>query len=118
MPSGWPLGLGIMSIRLRVVESLTAAAVETHSLHMPLTSPSSMSSFSSSNLDTQVIDLTASFNGFCQNFSFRYVYGSSKRIAALLIRVIFSTLLQTRLSFLLKVNNDSSANLITLVKTI
>ncbi|XP_030968434.1 uncharacterized protein LOC126726019 [Quercus robur] len=54
-PRGWPLGLGIMNVRLRVRESLPAAAVQPYSVHMPSTS---FSSFSSSNLDTES---TASF---------------------------------------------------------
>ncbi|XVF27592.1 hypothetical protein REPUB_Repub14bG0121800 [Reevesia pubescens] len=50
--NGWPLGLQIMSIRLRLQERLQASAptVETYSLHIP---SSSFSSFSSSNLDTE-----------------------------------------------------------------
>ncbi|KAF5474445.1 hypothetical protein F2P56_006344 [Juglans regia] len=55
IPNGWPLGLGIVNIRLRVVQSLPAAGIEPHSLHMQ---SSSFSSFSSSNLDTES---TASF---------------------------------------------------------
>ncbi|XP_024930164.1 uncharacterized protein LOC107425182 isoform X1 [Ziziphus jujuba] len=53
-PNGWPLGLEIMNIRFRVVESLSAAA-EPYSLHVP---SASFSSFTSSNLDTES---TASF---------------------------------------------------------
>ncbi|KAH7546049.1 hypothetical protein FEM48_Zijuj01G0159400 [Ziziphus jujuba var. spinosa] len=48
-PNGWPLGLEIMNIRFRVVESLSAAA-EPYSLHVP---SASFSSFTSSNLDTE-----------------------------------------------------------------
>ncbi|XVF25755.1 hypothetical protein REPUB_Repub13aG0241000 [Reevesia pubescens] len=50
--NGWPLGLQIMSMRLRLQERLQAAApaVEPYSLHIP---SSSFSSFSSSNLDTE-----------------------------------------------------------------
>ncbi|XP_013456960.2 uncharacterized protein [Medicago truncatula] len=57
MPNGWPLGLGFLNMRLRVVESLPAAPVEPYSLslHIPSTS---FSSLSSSNLDTES---TASF---------------------------------------------------------
>ncbi|KAK6268727.1 hypothetical protein QUC31_012887 [Theobroma cacao] len=52
MSNGWPLGLQIMTMRLRLQERLQAAAptVEPYSLHMP---SSSFSSFSSSNLDTE-----------------------------------------------------------------
>ncbi|XWS19633.1 hypothetical protein CRYUN_Cryun31cG0032500 [Craigia yunnanensis] len=52
MSNGWPLGLQIMSMRLRLQERLQAAApaVEPYSLHIP---SSSFSSFSSSNLDTE-----------------------------------------------------------------
>ena len=54
MSNGWPLGLQIMNMRLRLQERLHAAApvVEPYSLHIP---SSSFSSFSSSNLDTEVI---------------------------------------------------------------
>lgn len=55
IPSGWPLGLGIMNMRLRVLERLPASAAHPHSLHVASTS---FSSFSSSNLDTES---TASF---------------------------------------------------------
>ncbi|MED6222459.1 hypothetical protein PIB30_064698 [Stylosanthes scabra] len=57
MPSGWPLGLGFLNIRLRVTEATSAAApVEPFSsMHAPSIS---FSSFSSSNLDTES---TASF---------------------------------------------------------
>ncbi|XP_059438734.1 uncharacterized protein LOC132171440 isoform X2 [Corylus avellana] len=56
IPSGWPLGLGIMNMRLRVLQRLPAsAAAEPHSLRVASTS---FSSFSSSNLDTES---TASF---------------------------------------------------------
>jgi hypothetical protein len=51
IPSGWPLGLGIMNVRLRVLERLPASAAHPHSLHVASTS---FSSFSSSNLDTEV----------------------------------------------------------------
>lgn len=51
MPNGWPLGLEIMNMRFRVVESFPAA-VEPYSLHVP---SASFSSFSSSNLETEVI---------------------------------------------------------------
>ncbi|CAJ2678672.1 unnamed protein product [Trifolium pratense] len=54
---GWPLGLGFVNMRLRVVESLPRAPIEPFSLslHIPSTS---FSSLSSSNLDTES---TASF---------------------------------------------------------
>ncbi|WJX52060.1 hypothetical protein P8452_38204 [Trifolium repens] len=58
MQIGWPLGLGFVNMRLRVVESLpTAQQVDPFSLslHIPSTS---FSSLSSSNLDTES---TASF---------------------------------------------------------
>ncbi|ONI10535.1 hypothetical protein PRUPE_4G051900 [Prunus persica] len=55
MPHGWPLGLEIMNMRLRVVESLPAAVVGHRPLHIP---SASFTSFSSSNLDTES---TASF---------------------------------------------------------
>ncbi|KAI4296799.1 hypothetical protein L6164_036722 [Bauhinia variegata] len=56
MPIGWPLGLGFLHMRLRVAESLPAAAsVQPYHLHVPSLS---FSSFSSSNLDTES---TASF---------------------------------------------------------
>ncbi|KAG5038469.1 hypothetical protein AAZX31_07G185700 [Glycine max] len=55
MPIGWPFGLGFLNMRLRDAESLPAAPVEPHSMHVPSTS---FSSFSSSNLDTES---TASF---------------------------------------------------------
>ncbi|KAJ6416638.1 hypothetical protein OIU84_002494 [Salix udensis] len=51
--NGWPLGL--MSTRLRVMESIRAAPVEPYSLRLR---SSSFTSFSSSNLDTES---TASF---------------------------------------------------------
>ncbi|KAL3596446.1 hypothetical protein D5086_008083 [Populus alba] len=51
--NGWPLGL--MSTRLRVMETIQAAPAETYSLRIR---SSSFSSFSSSNLDTES---TASF---------------------------------------------------------
>ncbi|KAK7400622.1 hypothetical protein VNO78_11844 [Psophocarpus tetragonolobus] len=50
MPIGWPFGLGFVNMRLRDAESLPAAPVEPHSMHVPSTS---FSSFSSSNLDTE-----------------------------------------------------------------
>ncbi|KAH9797112.1 hypothetical protein KPL71_005756 [Citrus sinensis] len=64
MSTGWPLGLEIMSTRLRVTESLQSQAVrapapapaeEPYSIHVRAIS---FSSFSSSNLDTES---TASF---------------------------------------------------------
>ncbi|KAG4959874.1 hypothetical protein JHK87_036507 [Glycine soja] len=55
MPIGWPFGLGFLNMRFRDAESLPAAPVEPHSMHIPSTS---FSSFSSSNLDTES---TASF---------------------------------------------------------
>ncbi|CAL5213298.1 unnamed protein product [Lathyrus oleraceus] len=59
IPIGWPFGLGILNMRLRVVESLPANNVSAEpyslSLHIPSTS---FSSVSSSNLDTES---TASF---------------------------------------------------------
>lgn len=51
MPHGWPLGLEIMNMRLRVVESLPAAVVGHRPLHIP---SASFTSLSSSNLDTEV----------------------------------------------------------------
>jgi len=54
MPIGWPFGLGFLNTRLRDVEPLPAAPVEPHSMHIPSTS---FSSFSSSNLDTEVISI-------------------------------------------------------------
>lgn len=51
MPVGWPLGLSFLNVGFRVVESLPAASVQPYSLHVPSTS---FSSFSSSNLDTEV----------------------------------------------------------------
>ncbi|KAF8413828.1 hypothetical protein HHK36_001822 [Tetracentron sinense] len=57
MPNGWPLGLENMNRRLRVVERLQAAA-EPFSFHVHSTS---FSSFSSSNLDTEIGQSTASF---------------------------------------------------------
>jgi hypothetical protein len=57
MQIGWPLGLGFVNMRLRVVESLpTAQQVDPFSLslHIPSTS---FSSLSSSNLDTEVINI-------------------------------------------------------------
>ncbi|GLT82816.1 hypothetical protein SLE2022_011530 [Rubroshorea leprosula] len=54
--NGWPLGLEVMSMRLRVNETVQSApAVHPFSFHVP---SSSFSSFSSSNLDTES---TASF---------------------------------------------------------
>ncbi|OAY26234.1 uncharacterized protein LOC110603414 [Manihot esculenta] len=54
--NGWPLGLQIMAMRLRVMESVQAASAEPYSsAHLR---SSSFSSFSSSNLDTES---TASF---------------------------------------------------------
>ncbi|TQD88172.1 hypothetical protein C1H46_026233 [Malus baccata] len=50
MHHGWPLGLEIMNVRLRVVESLPAAVVGRRSSHLP---SASFTSFSSSNLDTE-----------------------------------------------------------------
>ncbi|MED6122502.1 hypothetical protein PIB30_040410 [Stylosanthes scabra] len=47
---GWPLGLGFLNMRLRIVESLPSASVAPYSLLLPSTS---FSSFSSSNLDTE-----------------------------------------------------------------
>ncbi|CAI8618263.1 unnamed protein product [Vicia faba] len=59
IPIGWPFGLGILNMRLRVVESLPANNVSAEpyslSLHIPSTS---FSSVTSSNLDTES---TASF---------------------------------------------------------
>ncbi|KAK7327844.1 hypothetical protein VNO77_21937 [Canavalia gladiata] len=55
MSIGWPLGLGFLNMRLRVVESHPSASGEPYHLHVPTTS---FSSFSSSNLDTES---TASF---------------------------------------------------------
>ncbi|KAF3451437.1 hypothetical protein FNV43_RR07532 [Rhamnella rubrinervis] len=49
MANGWPLGLEIMNIRLRVVDSLPAP-IQPYSLHAP---SNSFSSLSSSNLDTE-----------------------------------------------------------------
>ncbi|GMY37416.1 hypothetical protein FCV25MIE_32659 [Fagus crenata] len=47
-----------MNVRLRVMESLPAAAARPYSSHMPSTS---FTSFSSSNLDTEINQSTASF---------------------------------------------------------
>ncbi|KAM6574736.1 hypothetical protein CsatA_023063 [Cannabis sativa] len=57
IPSGWPLGLEIMNVRLQVERSLSSSTAVEHytNLHAPSTS---FSSFSSSNLDTES---TASF---------------------------------------------------------
>ena len=52
MATGWPLGLGFLNMRLRITEPLPGAPVEPYSSHVPSTS---FSSFSSSNLDTEVI---------------------------------------------------------------
>lgn len=49
MVIGWPLGLSFLNIRLRVVE---ASSMKPYQLHMPSTS---FSSFSTSNLDTEVL---------------------------------------------------------------
>ncbi|XP_021635078.1 uncharacterized protein LOC110631523 [Hevea brasiliensis] len=54
--NGWPLGLEIMTMRLRVIENIQAAPAEPYS-NAHLRSPS-FSSFTSSNLDTES---TASF---------------------------------------------------------
>lgn len=67
MANGWPLGLEIMNIRLRVVDSLPAAA-QPYSLHLP---SNSFSSLSSSNLDTEVIIPTSnSVHSNCTNETF------------------------------------------------
>ncbi|THG15635.1 hypothetical protein TEA_027364 [Camellia sinensis var. sinensis] len=58
MPNGWPLGLGNMNIRLQVTENLQPAAAAPRLSHSP---SSSFSSFSSSNLDTEIYQSTASF---------------------------------------------------------
>ncbi|KAL9321185.1 hypothetical protein ACSQ67_013024 [Phaseolus vulgaris] len=58
MPIGWPLGLGFLNMRLRVGESLPATSVAPYQLHVPSTS---FSSFSSSNLDTELITLLLLF---------------------------------------------------------
>ncbi|KAK7252128.1 hypothetical protein RIF29_35865 [Crotalaria pallida] len=50
MPIGWPLGLGILNMRLRNVDSTPTAPREPYSIHVRSTS---FSSFSSSNLDTE-----------------------------------------------------------------
>ncbi|GMN50741.1 hypothetical protein TIFTF001_019898 [Ficus carica] len=55
IPNGWPLGLEVMNVRLRVVDSLRSATLERYSWHAP---SASLSSFSSSALDTES---TASF---------------------------------------------------------
>ncbi|XP_027339456.1 uncharacterized protein LOC113853167 isoform X2 [Abrus precatorius] len=57
MPIGWPLGLGFLSMRLRIVDSLPGASVVPYQLDVPSTS---FSSFSSSNLDTEFILLPSS----------------------------------------------------------
>ncbi|XP_057512093.1 uncharacterized protein LOC130794244 isoform X2 [Actinidia eriantha] len=50
--NGWPLGLGNLNIRIRVIQNLEpAAATERSSLH---TLSSSFSSFLSSDLDTEL----------------------------------------------------------------
>lgn len=58
-PSGWPLGLENMNIRLRVAERsqvvTAAAATEEAAYRLYISSPS-FSSFTSSNLDTEVIN--------------------------------------------------------------
>ncbi|KAK7244804.1 hypothetical protein RIF29_39631 [Crotalaria pallida] len=51
MPIGWPLGLGILNMRLRNVDSTPTAPREPYSIHVRSTS---FSSFSSSNLDTEI----------------------------------------------------------------
>nr|TKR98018.1 hypothetical protein D5086_0000206900 [Populus alba] len=53
--NGWPLGL--MSTRLRVMETIQAAPAETYSLRIR---SSSFSSFSSSNLDTEGMEVCTS----------------------------------------------------------
>jgi len=61
MVIGWPLGLSFLNMRLRVVESLPAASsLKPYQLHMPSTS---FSSFSTSNLDTEVL-CSYSFHNF------------------------------------------------------
>ncbi|XP_058735446.1 uncharacterized protein LOC131607461 isoform X2 [Vicia villosa] len=58
IPIGWPFGLGILNMRLRVVEALPAnVSAEPYSLSLHIPS-ASFSSVSSSNLDTES---TASF---------------------------------------------------------
>lgn len=52
MPSGWPLGLGNMNMRFRVMETFQAAATDPNHFGMRSTS---FSSFTSSELDTEVI---------------------------------------------------------------
>ncbi|XVF87437.1 hypothetical protein PTKIN_Ptkin18bG0120000 [Pterospermum kingtungense] len=70
--NGWPLGLQIMSIRLRLLERLQASApppaLEPYALHIPT---SSFSSFSSSNLDTEVTPRTPFFSSFFAIYSIR-----------------------------------------------
>ena len=67
IPSGWPLGLGIMNMRLRVLQRFPAsAAAEPYSLHVASTS---FSSFSSSNLDTEVTQ-----NSHCTFSSFHIFF--------------------------------------------
>ncbi|KAJ8626139.1 hypothetical protein MRB53_019446 [Persea americana] len=50
MPSGWPLGLGNMNMRFRVMETFQAAATDPNHFAMRSTS---FSSFTSSELDTE-----------------------------------------------------------------
>ncbi|KAL3596453.1 hypothetical protein D5086_008090 [Populus alba] len=63
--NGWPLGL--MSTRLRVMETIQAAPAETYSLRIR---SSSFSSFSSSNLDTEVKICSSSSRCSCQQHPF------------------------------------------------
>lgn len=51
IPNGWPLGLEVMNSRLRVFDSLPVATVQRYTLHAP---SASISSFLSSDLDTEV----------------------------------------------------------------
>jgi len=74
MPIGWPLGLGFLNMRLRVGESFPTASMAPYQLHVPSTS---FSSFSSSNLDTEVLYsysyLTVGFK-ICFNSLFNECY--------------------------------------------
>ncbi|KAI3434117.1 uncharacterized protein J3R85_006919 [Psidium guajava] len=55
---GWPLGLEIMNLRLRLFESLQSATVDPQSFRIPSTC---FSSLSSSALDTETDQSSASF---------------------------------------------------------
>ncbi|XP_010057368.2 uncharacterized protein LOC104445244 isoform X1 [Eucalyptus grandis] len=55
---GWPLGLEIMNLRLRLFESLQSATIDPQSFRAPSTR---LSSISSSGLDTETDQSSASF---------------------------------------------------------